>query len=134
MKKFKIIIFIVLYVILFGLLIFSGNITEHIQDANGRLLFCSAIFTIALIIVIFDMAQVVRERKYKTTVFIVIVNIVMIITIVCAVLLYYKTLNTKDLDELVYLSNSGLALKFTFLIGMLLNSFLRTNRFVKKSA
>lgn len=132
MKKFKMIIFIVLYVILFGLLIFSANITEHIQDANGRLLFCSAIFTIALIIVIFDMAQVVRERKYKTTVFIVIVNIVMIITIVCAVLLYYKPLNTKDLDELVYLSNSGLTLKFKFLIGMLLNSFLRTNRFVKK--
>jgi len=132
MKKFNTIFSIALGIIIFAILIFLPNIIEKNPNSTVRLLFCFFVFAVALLFVIFDIFRVIKERKYTTTILIVIVNVIMILVIACSIFLYYMSINTKDLERIVYLSNVELAVKSMVLVGMLLNQFFRCKRFMRK--
>lgn len=133
MKNKNRLAFLILAIFLFALAIALPILIGKIPDYTTRFLICCLLLVIVVLLATFNLILIIKERKYVTTIFLVIVNAILVLALACSFLLSSLMVNTNNLETIVYLSNIDIAAKIIFFVGLLLNQFLQSDRFLKKS-
>lgn len=82
---------------------------------------------------IFDIVHTVRKKKYRTTVFIVIANILMALSFIGFGVLYFIHVSPNEFDKMILLSRLNTGLTITFAIGFVLQQFCRRDKYLRKA-
>jgi predicted membrane channel-forming protein YqfA (hemolysin III family) len=127
-------IFFLLGVVFFLiLLICIPNWIMMIPNNTVRLAVLLLITGLILFYTIFDIVHTVRKKKYSTTVFIVIFNILIALSFIAFTALLFIHVNPNELDKLVLFSKLGTGFSITCAVSIALQQFCRRDKYLRKA-
>lgn len=123
---------IIVIIILIGLLSFLPNIINSITSEEIKYKVTVIFFILVFLFLIYLTYDDISERKFTTTAYIVLLDIIGIITyiIVCYTFWIYR--NETKLEVLFYKNNIRIAGSVFILVSSVLLNYLKSEKFIKK--
>lgn len=126
MKRFGIKIgLIIIVVLLFISLVFLPNIIDMIPSLIVKNVICLLLNGIVFFLIILDTFNTIKKKKYRTTIFIVLSNLLMVFSLFVFAYLSLVNVNVKDIEKIHYINNLQIKGEIFFFAGLLLNKFFK---------
>lgn len=130
MKIIKSILEFIVIIILIIFLFMKDSLIEKIPNNEVTNTISYIIFILVVISFIWDAYKAIKNKKYTTTILIVITDVVIIVSATAILLIGYKSLNVTDINIII---DNNLAISrnsIFFSLGLFFNSVFKSERFI----
>lgn len=115
-------------------LFFLPNIIDLIPSLEAKFRIASIAVILTFMLMIRELLQNIRKSRFTTSSYIIITEIILIVSFLILMYACFKGYKEKNIDALIYYENIRLGAQGFFLCSSMLLSFLKGERFKKKQS
>jgi hypothetical protein len=125
---------LIIIIVIIVLIFFLPNIIDLIPSREIKHRIASIAFILIFILMIYEALQNIRNNRFTTSSYIIITEIILIVSYLFMTYSCFKGYKVKNIDEIIHYENIRIGAQGVFLCSSMVLSFLKSERFKKKQS